>query len=566
MLALPRLALEKLYIGSNLVNVLPEDDAERLWNNLQTTTDQSLLKINLYYDKAWWGAIPDVAPVGFGPNFSDLPLGSVYPFYAISEELSAAAEYQEWLVEHDQLPSKVGAENLKKYQRAKYDQPAALTIYCDYLNINFWRSLQDMEEKFTSPLQKEHSKPPQTIYPASTAVVSAATELFGKLFATDTVPAPVMTSARIWMGSTVFGSPPEQQVGYGVHQWGLHADDREVIKAMIEPLPNLFTCGEAFSDYQGWVEGALRSADLVLACEPFGLEPISAVYEQTARGHGQPGRVRRLRARTTAQIRKYIEPDFDPTSAGPKLDPTREATHRLRALRRRADESRCAGSARTRSSRCQPTARRRATSPSRRTSRRGWSSSASTACSGSRGTTPPHCSTRSSSTPTPRSRSRAIPTRSARATRPTRTPATGGSGRCTSPTAWGRSASSTRSPGPTPNGCRSCSINGAPTNKEACVEANAGLVYSHTTGYDLVDVDVFRPVTAAAERVTNARQAPFQIDSVLTAMLTEHRPGYLEVAEDVWRATCSRPARDAVVRGERHRHFQRARRGGRRRS
>ena len=58
-----------------------------------------------------------------------------------------------------------------------YDKPAALTIYCDYLNINFWRSLQDTHEKFTSPMQKEHAKPPQTIYPASTAVVSAATEL-----------------------------------------------------------------------------------------------------------------------------------------------------------------------------------------------------------------------------------------------------------------------------------------------------------------------------------------------------------------------------------------------------
>jgi indolepyruvate decarboxylase len=84
-------------------------------------------------------------------------------------------------------------------------------------------------------------------------------------------------------------------------------------------------------------------------------------------------------------------------------------------------------------------------------------------------------------------------------------------------------------------------INGGPTNKEDCVEANAGLVYSHTTGNDLVDIEVFRPVTAAAERVTNARQAPFQIDSVLTAMLTELRPGYLEFTEDVWRATCSAP-------------------------
>ena len=84
-------------------------------------------------------------------------------------------------------------------------------------------------------------------------------------------------------------------------------------------------------------------------------------------------------------------------------------------------------------------------------------------------------------------------------------------------------------------------VNGGPTNKEDCVEANAGLVYSHTTGNDLVDIEVFRPVTAAAERVTNARQAPFQIDSVLTAMLTELRPGYLEFTEDVWRATCSAP-------------------------
>jgi indolepyruvate decarboxylase len=84
-------------------------------------------------------------------------------------------------------------------------------------------------------------------------------------------------------------------------------------------------------------------------------------------------------------------------------------------------------------------------------------------------------------------------------------------------------------------------VNGAPTNKEASVEQNAGLLYSHTTGYEMVDIHMFRPITAAAERITNARQAPYQIDSVLTAMLTERRPGYLEVAEDVWRAPCCTP-------------------------
>jgi indolepyruvate decarboxylase len=84
-------------------------------------------------------------------------------------------------------------------------------------------------------------------------------------------------------------------------------------------------------------------------------------------------------------------------------------------------------------------------------------------------------------------------------------------------------------------------INGAPTNKEDSVEKNAGLLYSHTTGSPAVDIDVFRPVTVGAERVADARRAPYQIDSVLTAMLTQKRPVYLEFAEDVWRAACQAP-------------------------
>ena len=84
-------------------------------------------------------------------------------------------------------------------------------------------------------------------------------------------------------------------------------------------------------------------------------------------------------------------------------------------------------------------------------------------------------------------------------------------------------------------------INGAPTNKEDQIEKNAGLLYSHTTGYQSVDIHMFRPITAAAERITDARRAPFQIDSALTALLTDHRPVYLEVTEDVWRTECPPP-------------------------
>ena len=173
-LGLPRLALEKLFIGSNLLNELTPGDSEKLWDTLQTTTNQPLLKINLYYGKAWWGngKASSRAKVAFGPNFSDSPLGSVYPFYAIDEASLAALEYEEWLKTSGTTPSPDIQEKLDVIVQSKYDRPAALTIYCDYLNINFWETLQNQGELFDSPLQREHANhDPQTLFAASKAVV-----------------------------------------------------------------------------------------------------------------------------------------------------------------------------------------------------------------------------------------------------------------------------------------------------------------------------------------------------------------------------------------------------------
>lgn len=84
-------------------------------------------------------------------------------------------------------------------------------------------------------------------------------------------------------------------------------------------------------------------------------------------------------------------------------------------------------------------------------------------------------------------------------------------------------------------------INGAPTNKEDNIEKNAGLLFSHSTGNQLADLDMFQKVTVAAERITNANLAPYQIDKALTAMMAYQQPAYLEVTEDVWRAPCAAP-------------------------
>ena len=309
-LAIPRLALERLYAASEFLRQADSERAHRLWDTLQTSTHQPLLKINLYYRDAWWGRQPrGQTPAGFGPNFSDLPLGTVYPFYATEPAAPAAAEYESWLRRTGRQAPPAARAALDELSSRKYDRPAALTIYCDYLNINFWLALQESGGAlFDSPMQQAAARErPRTIYPTTEAVVDAATRLLGKLFDTETVPRPLLTSARIWSGST---QPRTEPVGYGVHQWGLHVDDRAVIEDLVEPLPDLYTCGEAFSDCQGWVEGALRSADLVLA-RAFGLDPISEVYRRENGCSPSTAIEAAYRSRLEGLIRHYIDPTFD---------------------------------------------------------------------------------------------------------------------------------------------------------------------------------------------------------------------------------------------------------------
>ena len=118
-----------------------------------------------------------------------------------------------------------------------------------------------------------------------------------------------MTSARIWEGSVEFNLKPSQQFGYGVHQWAIGANDRQVIKDLVEPLDNLFTCGEAFSDYQGWVEGALRSSDLVMQ-QGFDLPPFSEVYHKRTGVKSSTAIKLAYQEKTTRLIREYIDPDY----------------------------------------------------------------------------------------------------------------------------------------------------------------------------------------------------------------------------------------------------------------
>ena len=311
-LALPRLALETLFIRSNAFNILSKSESDKLWDTLQSASNQPLLKINLYYSNAWWGSetLVENGAIAFGPNFADLPVGSIYPFYAVDNELAAALEYQQFMQMHDKpIPADI-QKKVDRINNSKYQKPAALTIYCDYMNINYWLALQNNGPLFNSPMQEhETNKPNQVVFAASQKVVEMATEYFKKVFNVTYIPQPMLTSARIWAGSTVIGKEASERFGYGVHQWALHAQDNVTQEVLTEPIKNLYTCNEAYSDYQGWVEGSLRSANLMLA--KWGLKPYSQVFEEKNGKTPEEAVTAYYDKNCAEQIKKYIDPNFE---------------------------------------------------------------------------------------------------------------------------------------------------------------------------------------------------------------------------------------------------------------
>ncbi|MEU1942653.1 thiamine pyrophosphate-binding protein [Streptomyces sp. NPDC059474] len=77
-----------------------------------------------------------------------------------------------------------------------------------------------------------------------------------------------------------------------------------------------------------------------------------------------------------------------------------------------------------------------------------------------------------------------------------------------------------------------------------------GLLTSHMSPRRESNLDVYRQVTVEAQVISNPGLAPGQIDAALTACLSERRPVYLEVMEDLWDEPCA-VAEEPLLRRER---------------
>jgi monoamine oxidase len=93
-------------------------------------------------------------------------------------------------------------------------------------------------------------------YKASRRMVEEVTRQLGQMHEAD-APLPQSAAFRDW-GEDPFGG--------GWNSWNIGVKSWEVKDEIVNPIPGvpLYICGEAYSDAQGWVEGALQTADLML--------------------------------------------------------------------------------------------------------------------------------------------------------------------------------------------------------------------------------------------------------------------------------------------------------------
>ncbi|PPS69318.1 MULTISPECIES: thiamine pyrophosphate-binding protein [Streptomyces] len=91
-------------------------------------------------------------------------------------------------------------------------------------------------------------------------------------------------------------------------------------------------------------------------------------------------------------------------------------------------------------------------------------------------------------------------------------------------------------------------VNASPPYEQWQNHRALGLLTSHMSPRAESNLEAYRQVTVDAQVISNPGLAPGQIDAALTACLSERRPVYLEVMEDLWDEPCPEPETPLVRR------------------
>ena len=229
-LAMPRRALDLLSPNSAVLR------EERVVQLIRSVTPRPLFKVFTTYMEPWW--LP--AGVQAGRTTTDLPVRQTY-----------------YWPKDDGKPALTGRAMLM----ASYD---------DGLNIGFWDGFRPKhglhwrghDEKVAMEWFQSERKDPDADSKewydnkAPAAMVAEIQRQVAAIHGLKFVPRVEDASFKDW-GDDPFGG--------GWNSWNIGVRSPHVKEHILKPADApVYICGEAYSDAQGWVEGALQTADMML--------------------------------------------------------------------------------------------------------------------------------------------------------------------------------------------------------------------------------------------------------------------------------------------------------------
>jgi monoamine oxidase len=228
-LAMPRRALELI----DLRDLFGKDQA-RVKALIESVAPQPLFKLFACYDRPWW---TEKLGLSQGQTTTDIPIRQTYYF---------------------------GTEGKQPGADPKNTNSLVMATYDDGRNIKYWIGF--LRDDKPTPYPGGGGSPEWQRNVAPRELVDEVHRLLAEVHGVplESIPRPYAAAYRDW-GLDPFGG--------GYNLWKIHANSIAVARDIVAPVKGLpaYICGEAYSHDQGWVEGAVETAeDMLQRC--FGLK------------------------------------------------------------------------------------------------------------------------------------------------------------------------------------------------------------------------------------------------------------------------------------------------------
>ncbi|WP_343689273.1 FAD-dependent oxidoreductase [Chitinophaga sp.] len=248
-LAMPRRALDLITPDS--------PQLKQIQPLISSVTPRPLFKLFTTYANPWWrisgftGADGKFVPVQSGRSVTDLPVRQTY-YWPNSDGTPAVTGRAMLLASYDD-GNNIGFWDGLRPQRSKaWKTGRSHAEIADPFVGDDDKIVSGKEEVIQSNLNQTWDE-----YQAPRRMVDEVARQLQQMHGLDYTPLVKSAAFRDW---------GEDPYGGGWNSWNIGVKSWEVRDQITNPIAgtHLYICGEAYSDAQGWVEGALQTAEIML--------------------------------------------------------------------------------------------------------------------------------------------------------------------------------------------------------------------------------------------------------------------------------------------------------------